>query len=744
MTSEEQSRTLSQNYRSGSLKVVTGPTPSLQPGGVLVRTAFSVISSGTELMKVREAQLSYLGKARARPEQARKVIETARQQGPMAAYRKAVNKLDSMSPLGYSTSGIVTAVGAGVSDLHTGQQVACAGAGYANHADVNFVPGNLVVPVPEGLPLDQAAFATVGSIALQGYRQAEMQLGEVAVVIGLGLIGQLLSLILRSAGMQTIGIDLSEERCELATRHAGMRFAMTPHDQGLGDALGRTTVGGGADCVFITAGGPANDAIELAIRLVRDRGRIVDIGKTGLDLQWNDFYEKEVDLRFSRSYGPGRYDPSYEERGIDYPVNYVRWTERRNLSSFLQQLASGRIDVRYLISAVHDFSEAERVLESMAKAPSRGLAVLFRYPRAPGAERAEPRGDAGAPGGASPSVVPRAPVSGQVRIGVIGAGNYASSMLLPAFKKTPAAALAMVATRSTLSSLDAARKFEIPETTTSADEVIDGEDIDVVLIATRHATHAELVDRALRAGKTVFVEKPLSLSVEGLESVRRAVVESGNTRLFVGFNRRFSPPLRKMADLLSPRQGPLQLIYRISAGLLDPSSWYNDEAEGSRFVGEGGHFIDTTSFLVGARPQSVWARSGSSSSTGNAVSGDLMAVISYADGSTANIVYSTRGGSQTPKEVLEVLGAGRTLALHNFDKVEAYMGTRRRSTYGFHSGKGQAEEVEAFVQAVQSGGDMPISIESLLDTTLTTLACEMSRRERREVQLAELWSPQPS
>ena len=332
-------RQVTQNYKSGEIRLEQVDWPALRPGGVLVRSHYSVISTGTEGMKVREGKLSYLGKARARPDQLKKVLQTLKQQGFVATYRKVLNKLDSLTPLGYSLAGEVLAVGAEAGEFHVGQRVACAGAGYANHADVNYVPKNLAVPVPDNVSLKHASFATVGAIALQGFRQAEMQLGESACVIGLGLLGQLLVQILKAAGIHAVGTDIVESRCRLAEA-LGARAALTAGDPGLEAMIARLTGAMGVDCVFIAAGGASNAATELAVRVARDRARVVDIGKTRLDLPWNDYYLKELDVRFSRSYGPGRYDPSYEERGIDYPIGYVRWTEKRNLASFLDLVGS--------------------------------------------------------------------------------------------------------------------------------------------------------------------------------------------------------------------------------------------------------------------------------------------------------------------------------------------------------------------------------------------------------------------
>lgn len=716
-------RQVTQNYKSGEIRLEEVDWPALKPGGVLVRSHYSVISTGTEGMKVREGKLSYLGKARARPDQLKKVLNTLKQQGFVATYQKVMNKLDSLTPLGYSLAGEVIAVGADAAEFHVGQRVACAGAGYANHADVNFVPKNLVVPVPDNVELKHASFATVGAIALQGFRQAEMQLGETACVIGLGLLGQLLVQILKAAGIHAVGTDIVESRCRLA-EELGARAALTADDPGLEAMISRVTGGVGVDCVFIAAGGGSNAATELAVRIARDRARVVDIGKTKLDLPWNDYYLKELDVRFSRSYGPGRYDPNYEERGIDYPIGYVRWTEKRNLASFIDLLSNGQVRVEPLISQVRPFGEAETVYQEMAEGAGKVLSVVFEYEKASEPLRREP-----------PRLKLVTKTTDKVRIGVIGAGAYASSMLLPPLKRNPDAALVSVATTTPLSGQNARRHFGFPIATTDYREVLQDPDIDAVIIATRHASHARLVAEALRAGKTTYVEKPLAITADDLALVQRAIEESGNDRLMVGFNRRFSPMVGALARYFS-RKFPVAAHYRVHAGQLDKGSWYLDASEGSRFAGEAGHFIDVLSYLIGARPVSVMA---TRLKPANPTADDLdnvSALVRYADGSTASLMYLTQGAIKVPKEFLEVFGGGITAQMHNFESLLVFEQDRQKKL-SMRLDKGQQAEMDAFVQAVKRGTPMPIALESLVDTTSVTLAIEESARAGIEVALLE-------
>lgn len=721
---------ISQNYKTGAIRLETVATPGLKSGGVLVRSVFSVISAGTEGMKVKEGKMSYLGKARARPDQVKKVMQSVQQQGLMATYQKVMNRLDSLTPLGYSLAGVVTAVGAGADEFVVGQRVACAGVGYANHAEINFVPKNLVVPVPDNVSLKHASFTTIGSIAMQGFRQAEMQLGEVACVIGLGLLGQILVQILQAAGIHVVGVDLVESRCKLALEF-GAYAAGRPDDPAFRDAIKRLTRGHGIDCIFITAGGSSNGPVELAVDIARDRARVVDIGKTRLDLPWKTYYEKELDVRFSRSYGPGRYDPNYEERGIDYPIGYVRWTERRNMESFLDLIATGRMNLEPIITSVRPFSEAEQVYQEMAEGKLAGLGVVFEYP--------ETLDTAAAASTIRVSDNGAQPLQGKVRIGTIGAGNYASSMLLPHLKKDDNAHLASVATTSSLSGANAAKKFGFEETTTDYRTLLESGQLDAILIATRHATHARMTAEALRSGKAVFVEKPLAIDLEGLETVRRAVIESGNDRLQVGFNRRFSPLVQEMADVFKKSNAPLVMNYRVHAGQMDHGSWYLDPSEGSRFVGEAGHFIDVFSYLTQARPVSVMAMSLRPDNTTPDDLENVSVIINYADGSVGNLMYLTQGGAKVPKEYLEVFGGGRTVQLHNFERLTVYEQEDKRETKAKALNKGQKEEMEAFVQAVKTGAPMPITLDSLFETTLVTLGAAESLRSGQVVQLADYW-----
>ncbi|MFC9428061.1 bi-domain-containing oxidoreductase [Streptomyces sp. NPDC056987] len=726
-----------QNYKSGELALLDVPVPGCKPGGVLVRSAYSLISTGTELMKVSEAGMSMLGKARSRPDQVAKVVQSVATNGVPATYRKVMGKLDSYTPLGYSLCGVVEQVGAGIDDVKAGDLVACAGNEHALHAELNWVPKNLYARVPDGLAPRHAAFGTVGSIALQGVRRGEPQLGEVALVIGLGLIGQLVVQLLAASGVRVVGADPDPVRCELAER-LGAAACGDPASAAVANAVAELTGGHGVDQVYLAAGGGSNQPVELAARLCRDRGRVVDIGKCRLDLPWNAYYEKELDVRFSRSYGPGRYDPEYELEGRDYPIGYVRWTERRNLACFLDLLARGSVDVEPLVSHIADFDDAVETYGRLKDGELKAVAVLFRYPEQN--EETEEAEEAEAPavtvpavrrggGGSAPARSAKAPV----RLAFVGAGNYATSMLLPHLARRDGVELATVVTTTALSGANAQRKFGFAGATTDLDAVLGDPSVDAVFVVTRHSSHAELTRQALLAGKAVFVEKPLALTEDELAGVVAAVEESGNDQLQVGFNRRFAPLLREARQRFGARTGPASLRYLVNAGRLEHGSWYlRGATEGSRFAGEGGHFIDTASWLLAADPVSVYALT----TPGDE---DLQVVLGYPGGSTATISYVTTGPAGFPKETLDLVADGRALRLDDFVRATVHDGRGRpwvSSRLPKARDKGQSAELAAFVKAVRTGGPMPVPLESLVATTAATLAVRAALAGGAPVTLA--------
>ncbi len=707
---------IGQSYRDGRLSLEEVAYPALQASGVIVRTAFSVISMGTEGMKVREARMNLLEKARARPDQLKQVLDTVHQQGVRAAFEKVMSRLGRLTPLGYSLSGYVVDVGDDVDEFRIGQRVAAAGAEFANHGEYNFVPRNLVVPLPDEVPLDQAAFGTIGAIAMHGFRQSRATLGETALVIGMGLIGQVALRILTAAGVRTVAVDLDAQRCEMA-KAGGAVAAGVPNDLGWRNALSRCTGGHGADVVLICAGGSDNSVLELAAAAVRDRGRIVVIGKTKLDLDYNTFFRKEIEVAFSRSYGPGRYDPAYEIESRDYPYAYVRWTERRNIEAFIDLLATGRIDLAPLVGMVRDFDRAVEVYDELHEGKAKAIGILLDYGvRGPRDDRPV-------------RVVQRihAVASKPVAIGVIGAGNYASSMLLPPLKADPRVDIRSIVTATGLSAASAAQRFGALRHGTDRGAVFHDPDIAGVVIATRHASHAGLVAEALRAGKAVFVEKPLAVDADGLALVNAAVAATAAPRLMVGFNRRFSPAIREIMSSFAGK-APLTMLYRVQAGALPADAWQRAGSEGGRFIGEAGHFFDVFQALTGSEP--AWVVGGRLAAAVEAPDdGDnISVVVGYADGSVGSLIYLTQGGAGLEKEYLEVHGAGQSAVMRNFTSVEIF-GADGRVRKQRHGGdKGQAAQMRCFVDMIEKGAPAPVIYETLARTTrLTWCALKAAR-----------------
>ena len=554
---------------------------------------------------------------------------------------------------------------------------------------------------------------------MQGVRRAEVQLGETACVIGLGLVGQLVVRLLIAAGVRVLGLDVIEDRCRLAEK-AGAVLCAAPTDEGMAavqQALGELTDGRGADHVLLAAGGSSNGPTEAAAKLARDRARIVDIGKTKLDLPWNAYYDKELDVRFSRSYGPGRYDDRYEIEGVDYPAGYVRWTERRNLACFLDLIASNDIEVDSLVSGIFPMETATSVYNDLASGALAAVGVLLEYP-APATD--DQRAAAWSNSSAN-RPAPRGTGERQLSVGFIGAGNYASSMLLPQLARLGTVRLTHVATTRSLSAVNAQRRFGFTTASTAADAVLSDSSLDAIFIVTRHHSHADLVCRALESGKAVFVEKPLALTLDELQRITDTISRSGNERLMVGFNRRFSPMLVQLKSQFGvPGAGSLTR-YLVNAGPLDTTSWYrNEELEGSRFTGEGGHFIDTLSWWAGSLPVEVYAVQGPEHD-------DLQATVRLQNDCSGVITYLTVGNSRFPKETLDAAAGGRSARLDNFREATIWSGRRRsRIRSRGAQDKGQRGQVAAFVEACRSGGAMPISLESLVATTRSTIAVAQS------------------
>ncbi len=691
-----------QNYRSGALRVVEVPVPQARAGSLLVATRVSLISAGTERQLVELAKSSLAGKALARPDLVRRVITKAQREGLAPTLEKVFAKLDTPIPLGYSLAGSVIETGFGVADARAGDRVACAGAGIANHAEINAVPKNLCVPIPKGVDDEEAAFVTVGAIALQGVRVAAPTLGERVVVEGLGLIGLLAVQLLKANGCRVLGFDPSPERTALA-RELGADEAVS---EGLIEAATAFTEGRGADAVIITASAKSSEPVNTAAELSRLKGRVVVVGSVGMELDREAFYKRELDLRLSMSYGPGRYDPSYENEGHDYPFAYVRWTEQRNMQAFLELVAARRVTPKALVTHRFPIAEAEEAYRLMTDGTPH-LGILLTYPEQE--DRVLSRRLA-----LRPAAVPR---MGEARIGFIGFGNYAKSTLLPALRKAGGGILTGVATATGVSARHAAERFGFAFAATDAAEVLADESTDTVFIATRHNSHADLVVAALEAGKHVFCEKPLAMNREELAAVLATAARAPG-RLTVGFNRRFAPLMVEAKAALAGRTAPLVMLYRVNAGAIPRDNWIQGAEGGGRIVGEVCHFVDALTYLCGAPPVEV--RAIAAEGHGDAVS----VLLRMADGSTGTIVYSSIGDAAAPKEYLEALGDGRLMRLDDFRRLTGTVRGRTRTRRHGRQDKGQRGLVAAFLAATRKGAEPPIPLAELAAVTEATFAIE--------------------
>lgn len=709
-----------QNYRTGELKIEDVPAPIVRSGGVLVRTAYSLVSSGTERMKVSQARMSLLQKAKARPDKVKQVLQSIRQNGLMETYRKVSERLDALTPLGYSSAGHVCEIGGGLDDFELGQAVACAGEGIACHAEYVFVPRNLCVAVPEGVDLKDAAFATVGAIALQGVRQSNLQLGDTVLVNGLGLVGLLAVQILKAAGCRVFGLDLDPAKCELALK-CGAELALTRHDPALIDTILHATDGMGVDCSYLAASANTSDPLDIAGEVTRDRGTVAIVGMMKVAADWRVYYHKELNVVMSRSYGPGRYDRNYEAKGIDYPVGYVRWTQRRNLGEFLRLIKLGHVRPRDLQPKTYPLANAPQAYDLLNKGGSTApIAFLFEYPTPP-ADAAIAR-----------SVNLRAAASrnghaarASVGIGMIGAGNFSTGTLIPALKRCPEARLVALCSAGGLNARSAGDRHGFEYASSDYQAVLADKNIDAVIIGTRHDTHARFTAEALRAGKHVFVEKPLALDEAQMQMVIDAQRETGRIVL-VGYNRRFSPLSKALMGTLEGRTGPIEINCRINAGELKSDSWYQDADEGGwRIVSEGCHWIDLIQYFAGSPVTRVFAEMVGGATPGKQ-NDNIIASLRMADGSIATLMYVANGDPAFEKERIEVFGRMGVSVIDNWRRLLVTRGGSTREIKPDSPGKGHREEIAAFIRAVASGGGSPISLESAVNTTRATFAIARS------------------
>lgn len=705
---------LLQHLKTGDMLLEEVPCPQVKPGEVLIRTSRTLISAGTEKMLVDFGKANLLDKARQQPDKVRMVLDKIKTDGLMPTIDAVRSKLDQPLPMGYCNAGHVLAVGAGVTGFAVGDRVASNG----KHAEVVCVPQNLCAKVPDAVGDDAAAFTIISAIALQGIRLVQPTLGESVVVTGLGLIGLIAVQLLRAHGCRVLGIDMDPAKLEMARRFGAETVDLSRGEDPVAAAK-RFTRGRGIDGVIITAATKSNEPMHQAAQMCRKRGRIVLVGVVGLELSRADFYEKELSFQVSCSYGPGRYDPLYEERGHDYPLGFVRWTEQRNFEAVLDMMAEGRLDVAPLISHRFELARAEDAYQLVAS--GKGYAgILLQYP------------DAQDPSGAmrhattvrlaSETEAARRPVD-SVIIGVIGSGNYATQVLIPAFKST-SAVLKTVVSASGVTGVHAGKKYGFEDTTTDSATVLHDTSINTVVIATRHDSHARYVCEALRAGKHVFVEKPLAITREELDLIAHTLREVRTTspainppQLMVGFNRRFAPQVQKMRSLLAGIQEPKSLVMTVNAGAIPPEHWtQHPDVGGGRIIGEGCHFIDLLRFLVGTPMTSIRSSALGLERQGKRAD-SVTCTLAFADGSMGTVHYLATGHKSFPKERLDVFCGGRILQLDNFRTLRGYGWPGFTKMNLWRQDKGQAACASAFVQAIRSGQPAPIPFEELVEVT---------------------------
>lgn len=710
---------LLQNIKTGQTIVEDVPIPTPREGQALVKVFASLVSAGTERMVVEFAEKSYLGKARSRPDLVKQTLDKAKREGILPTVQAVFNRLDQPMGLGYSTAGTIVALGKNMQGFRVGQRVACAGGGYATHAEYNLVPRNLLTPLPKNVDFESAAFTTLGAIALHGFRLAEPQLGENVAVIGLGLLGLLTIQMADAAGCNVLGIDIDPKRVKLASS-LGLEAVARPQAESAAAAF---TQNRGFDSIIICADTSSNDPVELAGIIARDRAKVVATGAVGLNFPRKIYYEKEISFINSRSYGPGRYDLNYEENGQDYPFGYVRWTEGRNFQAVVDLMASGKLKVAPLISHRFDIEEGVKAYEVITgKKKEPFLGVLLKYPDVEKSESSK----------VIRFNVPTFKHSNVITLGVLGAGLFANSTLLPILKSNKDFELVGIASSGGLHAQHSGRKFGFQYATSSEDEIINDPKINTVAILTRHDTHADLVVKALKAGKHVFVEKPLAINEKQLTQITKALA-AHDSLLTVGFNRRFASLIRNLKSQISNRVEPLHAHYRVNAGFIPANHWTQDPAiGGGRIIGEACHFVDVLTFLVGTAPVSVTAHA--LPNNGKYSEDNVSMTFTFADGSVGVVDYLANGDKSMPKERLEVFCGGMVAVLDDYVSLTTVKDGKKKVESGAQD-KGWRGEMAAFADALKAGKEPPISYEHLIGVTKSTFAAVESIRRKSTIEI---------
>jgi predicted dehydrogenase/threonine dehydrogenase-like Zn-dependent dehydrogenase len=713
---------LLQNMRDGQTKVVEVPVPSVRKKFALVETACSLVSAGTERMVVEFAEKNLVSKATSRPDLVKQVLSKAKREGILPTIEATFNKLDQPMALGYSSAGTIREVGDGLRGFKVGDRVACAGGNFAVHAEYDLVPQNLLIKLPDNVDFESAAFTTLGSVALQGFRLAQPQLGERICIIGLGLLGLLSVGIAHAAGCEVYGVDLSPQRVKLA-RTLGATAVIRNNCE---ESAAAFTGGSGFDHVLICADTSSNDPIELAGILARNRGTVIAVGAVGLNIPRKVYYEKELDFKVSRSYGPGRYDPDYEEGGVDYPFGFVRWTEGRNMQAFVQLLASGKLDVRPLITHRFEIENAEKAYQLITgKTHEDFLGVLLTYPQKDKTETPSKKVE----------FKQDHPATSVVKVGALGAGNYAMSTFLPAVKKSGKSELVGIASGAGLTATTAARRFGFHYASSSESDIISDPEINTVLVMTRHQQHARQITSLLKAGKNVYCEKPLAITEEEVLGIEKLLHQKDIPYLTVGFNRRFAPQTIALKNFFSSGNEPLHIHYRVNAGFLPATHWLHDSSQGGgRIIGEGCHFIDFLTFLTGEVPSSVFAAA--LPDGGQYHQDNVSMVFQYQNGSVGVVDYLANGNKNSGKERIEVFGSGKIAVLDDFRSLEMVSESKRTIKRSLlRQDKGHQAAWVAFYESIQKGSLPIIPYDQLLGVTRASFAVLLSLQSGKEIKL---------
>ncbi len=715
---------LAQKLKDGTMNIIEAPVPAPALGTVLIKNHYSLISAGTEGSTVKAARKSLIGKAKERPQQVKQVLDVLKSQGPVQTYRAVMKKLDAFSPLGYSCVGEVIGLGNDITSFQIGDFAACGGL-TACHAEIVAVPVNLCVKLPPDTDMKQAAYNTLGAIALQGVRQADLRLGETCAVIGLGLLGQLTCLLLRASGIRVIGIDVSPSMADMAAKHCA-DISLTRNETGILGRIEQFTNGIGCDAVIITAATDSSDPINFAGAVARKRGTVVVVGAvpTGFDRDPH-YYRKELQVRMSCSYGPGRYDPNYEEKGQDYPVGYVRWTENRNMQAFQELIASQKIDVSFLTTHTFKLDEAPAAYDMIVNRSEASVGILIEYDR-------DKLHDIRTSKVFLKQNLHYPPSS--VSVGFIGAGSYAQSHLLPNIPKSEKILLKGVMTATSASARSAGERFGFEFCTGNAGDIIDNDAVNTVFIATRHNTHAHYVKQALQAGKHVFVEKPLCLTNQELEELSEIYnKQESQAILMVGYNRRFAPLTKMIKDEF--REGPMSMTYRINAGSIPSDSWIQDaEIGGGRIIGEVCHFVDFLTYINGSLPVSVYA---SAMTEPHHLNDTVTVTLTYQNGSIGTISYFANGDKSLPKERVEIYANGCTAVLDDFKQLNIYANGKKKEKKLLNQDKGQKAEVKQFIDALLNGKGEMIPFGEIYSASRVTFAVIESIQRGEMIKMNE-------